>query len=207
MKDGPMKDDSIHSSSSASTSSKKSKKNKNKKNEQEAVKPMATMAETMSFVFDSGAVDNDNGHRHHRHRILLIFAIGTMAAILNGLVHPILAYLFSTSFSDISAAASQGLSQVRELAFMFLIVGVYALVCATIQTYCFETAAHHGAHNFRVQWFQALLRQDAAFFGMFYVVGIYDVIPPFVFHAGFETLEYNSTQLLTTLSFFPFTLF
>jgi ABC-type multidrug transport system fused ATPase/permease subunit len=171
MMDGPMKDDSNHSSSAVSTSSKKSK---NKNNEPAAAaKPMATIAETMSFVFDSGSSDNGDGNgtsgsgsRNHRHRILLIFAIGTIAAILNGLVHPILAYLFSTSFSDISGAASQGLSQVRELAFAFLVVGVYALICATIQTYCFEVAAHHGAHNFRVQWFQALLRQDAAFFGM-----------------------------------------
>jgi len=81
----------------------------------------------------------------------------------NSLVYPILAYMFSNSFSDISATSNEGLSQVRKLAFTFMVIGCYALVAATIQSSCFEYVAYHAMHRFQVQWFQALLRQDAAF--------------------------------------------
>jgi hypothetical protein len=136
------KDDSAMSGTSHSTSKKK-----------EAPKPMATWGETFQFVVDCGP------------RIQLIFAIGAFAGCLNGLVYPILAYLFSSSFSDISAASNDGLAQVLELAYTFMIVGTYALVCATIQGWCFETVAAVASQNFRLQWFRALLRQDPAFFG------------------------------------------
>ena len=119
----------------------------------EAPKPMATFSETMQFVTACGP------------RIQLIFAVGAFFGCANGLVYPILAYLFSSSFSDISAASNDGLAQVRELAYTFMIVGTYALVCATIQGWCFETVAHAASQKFRLQWFRALLRQDPAFFG------------------------------------------
>ena len=114
---------------------------------------MASVGETLQFVHACGP------------RIQLIFAAGTFAGVCNGLVYPILAYLFSSSFSDISAASNNGLAQVRELAYTFMIVGAYALICALIQGWCFETVANAASQKFRLQWFQALLRQDPAFFG------------------------------------------
>lgn len=62
----------------------------------------------MSFVFDLGP------------RMRFLFVCGLIGGVLNGLVYPILAYLFSSSFSDISAASSDGLAQIRELAFTFM---------------------------------------------------------------------------------------
>mmetsp|Transcript_16049 Transcript_16049/g.23730 ORF Transcript_16049/g.23730 Transcript_16049/m.23730 type:complete len:1474 (-) Transcript_16049:102-4523(-) len=135
------------------------KKKKKKKNVKQA-----TIGETMSFAFElSGSK--------------LLFCIGTIAGIGNGMVYPILAYLFSTSFSDIAGAANS-LQQVRELAYTFLIVGVYALVMATIQTGCFEVMSFRASTNFRRQWFTSLLRQDAAFFDIYDVSGLASTIEP-----------------------------
>ena len=129
-------------------------------------KQQASASETMSFVFQSGT------------QTTILLFVGSIGAIGNGVVYPILAYLFSTSFSDISSAASQGLAQVRELAYTFMIVGVYALVMATIQTGCFETVAYRATHNMKLQWFSALLRQDPAFFDVHDVGGIASNVSP-----------------------------
>jgi len=120
----------------------------------------------MSFVFDCGC------------RVKLLFATGTVGGVLNGLVYPILAYLFSSSFSDISAASNNGLSQIRKLAYTFMIVGAYALVAATVQSWAFEMVAYHGSQSFRLQWFKALLRQDPSFFDVYDVGGVAAQVGP-----------------------------
>jgi ATP-binding cassette subfamily B (MDR/TAP) protein 1 len=89
-----------------------------------------------------------------------------------------LAYLFSSSFTDISSASNNGLEEVKTLAYTFLIVGVYALVMATVQTTCFEVVAFRATENLRLQWFQALLRQDPAFFDVYDVSGIATGVAP-----------------------------
>jgi len=129
-------------------------------------KKQASFSETMSFVFQAGT------------QTTIILFVGILGAIGNGIVYPILAYLFSNSFSDISAAANEGLAQVRELAYTFMVVGVYALVMATIQTGCFETVAYRATHNMKLQWFSALLRQDPAFFDVHDVGGIASNVSP-----------------------------
>ena len=102
----------------------------------------------------------------------LLFIVGTLGGIGNGAVYPALAYLFSNSFSDISGAATQGLSQIRTLAYNFLVVGVFALVMATIQTTAFELVAYRASQNLRLRWFKSLLRQDPAFFDVHDIAGI-----------------------------------
>jgi ATP-binding cassette subfamily B (MDR/TAP) protein 1 len=145
---------------SASTASAKSEKGKKKP------LPRATIAETLSFVFGSGT------------STIVIWIVGTVGAIGNGAVYPILAYLFSNAFSDISGAASEGLAQVRTLAFTFMIVGVYGLIMATIQTSCFEVVAFRASQNLRLQWFHALLRQDPAYFDVNDIGGIATNVGP-----------------------------
>jgi ATP-binding cassette, subfamily B (MDR/TAP), member 1 len=145
---------------SSATDASKGKKKK------EEPKPQASMSETFDFVFQCGP------------RITWIFVLGSIGGVLNGLVYPALAYLFSSSFADISAATNSGLTQVRQLAFTFLVVGTYALVAATIQTWCFEVVSYHATHNLRKQWFNALLRQDAAYFDVNDVGGIAGQVGP-----------------------------
>lgn len=139
---------------------------KSAKDKKKAADPQASVGETLSFVFSSGGTTP------------ILFFVGVIGAIGNGAVYPILAYLFSSSFSDISSAANEGLAQVRELAYTFMIVGVYALVMATVQTTCFEVVAFRASKNFRLQWFKALIRQDPAFFDVNDVGGIASNVGP-----------------------------
>jgi ATP-binding cassette subfamily B (MDR/TAP) protein 1 len=59
-----------------------------------------------------------------------------------------------------------------------MIVGAYALVCATFQTGCFEIVSSRATRSFRRQWFSALLRQDAAFFDVYDIAGLANTIGP-----------------------------
>jgi len=161
--DGAMNNGTNHSNSNSNSNNATSATGGKKK---EAAKPMATIGQTMQFMTMAGA------------RIQIIFAIGALAGIANGLVYPILAYLFSSSFTDIAGAANNGLAQLRELAYTFMIVGVYALVCATIQGWCFETVAAAASQKFRLTWFRALLRQDPAFFDVYDIGGLAGQIGP-----------------------------
>jgi ATP-binding cassette, subfamily B (MDR/TAP), member 1 len=125
-------------------------------------KPTASPAETLSFVFDCGP------------NVTLVFFLGVLGGVANGLVYPALAYLFSTSFTSISGVTegASALEGVRDIAFTFLAVGTFALFAAATQTFLLECAAHHACESLRLQWFQALLRQDSAFFDLYDVSGI-----------------------------------
>lgn len=129
-------------------------------------KPMATVAETLNFAFDCGT------------HVKGFFLLGFVSGIANGMVYPILAYLFSTSFSAIASSSNGGLSRVRKLAFTFMIIGVYAQICGMLQTWAFEIVAYHGTKRFRLEWFKALLRQDPAFFDVNNVGGIASQVGP-----------------------------
>jgi ATP-binding cassette, subfamily B (MDR/TAP), member 1 len=129
--------------------------------------PQATIGETLGFAFECGP------------KISFLFASGCITGVLNGMVYPALAYLFSSSFTDLTTASTSGsLDQIRTLAFTFMILGVYALVVATLQTLCFEIVAHEATQNFRLKWFSALLRQDAAYFDVNDVGGMAGQIGP-----------------------------
>lgn len=118
----------------------------------EKAKPRASIADTLRFVWDCDV------------RIRLLFIVGVTSGILSGLVFPAFAFLVSNILSKLSAA-STGLSNVREFAFIFMILGVYALIASLVQSWSLEIVANEASASFRLQWFKALLRQDAAFFG------------------------------------------
>lgn len=160
------------------------KKTKKKK----AERPMASLFETLGFAFECGP------------RVQFLFFLGSVGGFLNGLVYPALAYLFSSSFADISGAADNGLAQVRELAFFFMIVGVYALINGTIQTWCFEIVAYHASQNFRLSWFRALLRQDPAYFDVNDIGGLAAQVGPNSnkFRRGMGRKFGEGIQFLTT---------
>jgi ATP-binding cassette, subfamily B (MDR/TAP), member 1 len=155
-----MAGDELNGTSHSSTSSGGKKKKKTKP------QPMASMGETMSFIWECGP------------RIQVLFVVGVLGGLANGMVYPILAWLFSTSFSSISASATEGLKQVRELAYTFLIVGSYALVAATVQSWCLEIVAYHASFRFRLAWFKALLRLDPAYFDVNNIGGIAQQVGP-----------------------------
>ena len=138
----------------------KIKKGKKKKEE-----PMASVSETMSFIFACGP------------KIRFVFILGCISGIGNGLVYPALAWVFSSSFSSI-ASASDGLASVRKVAYIFLGIGGYSLITGTLQSACFDIVAYNATRSFRLQWFKALLRQDTAFFDVYDISGIAATIGP-----------------------------
>mmetsp|Transcript_40967 Transcript_40967/g.67215 ORF Transcript_40967/g.67215 Transcript_40967/m.67215 type:complete len:1208 (-) Transcript_40967:912-4535(-) len=144
-------------SATASTTMDKSKSKKKKKKTTTNIPP-ATMSQLLSFIPSS------------RDRLLL--SAGVFNGILNGLVYPILAYVFSNSFSDLGSSNEQGLAPIREIAFTFLVVGAYAFVVAALQNMFFLIVSHRAADNFKKRWFRALLRQDAAFHDVHSVSGM-----------------------------------
>lgn len=101
----------------------------------------------------------------------ILFAIGLAAAVVNGCSYPFLAYMFSQTMSDLGGV-TVNMGKIREIAYIFIGIGVVCLVAGTIQTYCLELAAHRATRNFRRTWFKALLRQDAAYFDVNEVGGI-----------------------------------
>lgn len=158
-------------------------------NKKKKIKPkMATSGEVLSFVWELGP-----GNR-------LLFVIGCVAGVLNGAVYPIIAYLFSNAFSDIAGSADNGLDLVREIAFTFLIVGVYALVVALLQGGCLELVALRASRSFRTQWFQALLRQDMAYFDVYDVAGLAASVGPDSnkFHRGIGKKLGEGIQFFST---------
>lgn len=159
-----------------------------KKKKKKAKDPMASPGEVMAFIWALGPTNQ------------LIFFIGCLAGVANGAVYPILAYLFSTSFSDISSATNGGLNQVRELAYTFMVVGVYALVMAFLQAGCLEYVAIRASRSFRTQWFSALLRQDSAFYDVYDVAGLAASVGPDSnkFHRGIGRKFGEGVQFFST---------
>ena len=115
-------------------------------------KPLASVREVFSF----GA--------GRKKRTCLV--LGVICAICSGAVFPAVAFFFSRSFQALGASTSNEdfLQQVRRLAFTFIILGGLSFVFAMGNSTFFETAADLMTLDLKKQWFQALLRQDHAYF-------------------------------------------
>jgi ATP-binding cassette, subfamily B (MDR/TAP), member 1 len=100
-----------------------------------------------------------------------VFVVGWIAAMANGLVAVSMAFLFAESFTDVTGAAANGLDDMKEITYLILAVGVAGFFAAATQTWCFETCAYHASNTLRLQWFAALLRQDAAYFDVYDISG------------------------------------
>jgi ATP-binding cassette, subfamily B (MDR/TAP), member 1 len=172
----------VHNGTVESVSSNPSTKAKKEASSQ------ATIGETLSFVFECGT------------RTTWTFVLGVIGGVANGCVYPILASQFSSSLSDISGASTNGLGLVRRLAYTFMIIGIYALVAGVVQTWSFEAVAYSATHNLRLQWFSALLRQDAAYFDVHDISGIAGQIGPntIKYRRGLGRKFGEGIQFLTT---------
>ena len=62
------------------------------------------------------------------------------------------------------------------MAFTFMVLGVIAFSFMTAQAVFMETAAGEMTRNFKNQWFQALLRQDMAYYDLRDVSGTATII-------------------------------
>jgi len=158
---GGQKSSNDNASDDGSAKSKDSKK-KDVVKEQ----PMASIRETLSFAFEGGI------------KLKIIFAFGCIGGFANGLVYPVIAWIFASAFSELGANEENGLDPIKKIAYWMVGVGFFALFAATLQTSCFEVVAFHGAKSLRLKWFHALLRQDPAFFDVYDIGGLANSVNP-----------------------------
>ena len=178
------------------TSKGKSSKNDDKKKDNAAPpksKQMASISETMSFVFACGL-----GNK-------VLFAIGSFSAFFNGLVGPMLAVLFSVALSRASTVGVDiediAFDDIKQVSLGLVMVGVWAFFMTFVQTVCFEIAAFRAAHSLNLQWFQALLRQDAAFYDVYDVPAIASIVQPtcYLYRRGMGSKFGEGIQYVTTV--------
>jgi ATP-binding cassette subfamily B (MDR/TAP) protein 1 len=131
-------------------------------------KATATLTETFGFAYRCGW------------KTRLLFVTGTLGGIAHGLALPMVAYFLSRTFETMSKISGDArddtravvaedalpdpMDAIREISYTFLVLGVYTLVCAFVETASFELMAVHATRLFQLEWFTALLRQDAAYF-------------------------------------------
>jgi ABC-type multidrug transport system fused ATPase/permease subunit len=77
-----------------------------------------------------------------------------------------MAFYFATAFEDLGADTESDnfMDTIRSLAITFMILGLIVLVFMTLQSALMETAAGHMTRAMQSAWFEALLRQDMAYY-------------------------------------------
>lgn len=151
-------DDASEAVSAASEGSKK----KTPKSQEK----VATVGETLAFAFETGI------------QTKIVFFIGVIGGIGNGLTYPSIAFIFSRMFADIAGVTVNGFGPLARIGYIMIGLGFYATLMATIQTTCFEAVSFRGSENLRLKWFRALLRQDQAFFDVYDVGGLANSVNP-----------------------------
>lgn len=135
-----------------------------KENEEEAsaASPLATISEVFSFI------PNDKTKLH--------IACGFFFAVLAGLALPASLFLFADVMGDVSAVAEEGIGPVVEVAYTMMVLGVISLVTETLVVGFMETAANEMTQELKSKWFQAVVRQDMAYFDLEDVSGTATII-------------------------------
>lgn len=88
--------------------------------------------------------------------------LGVICASVSGTIYPIMASYFSQSFERLGASTDSDsfLDDITELAMVFLYLGVIGFLSLTAQSTFLEIAASESAIDYKIQWFNALLKQD-----------------------------------------------
>ncbi len=100
-------------------------------------------------------------------KVKMLRFFGILFSIVSGSIYPLMAFYFARSFEDLSGqvdGSSSYMDGVRNLVYTFLILGAVGFVFLVGQAVCLEIAASDAQTDFKVQWFNALLRQDMAYY-------------------------------------------
>ena len=129
--------------------------------------PLATFGETFSFAKTA--------------KVKVCIAIGLFCAAVTGCAFPALAWIFADSFERLSGVElDEGdydfMGQIKELAFQLLTLGALVFFFMTLNAALLETAAGEMTEAMKTQWFQALLRQDMAYYDITDVSGTATII-------------------------------
>jgi len=124
-----------------------------KKKEEEELGPLATYSDVFTAFGNTP-----------KSKICRIF--GVLFSIVSGLTFPAMAYFFAEIFTDIGSVSTSEdfLSNVRKTVFSFMIVGAVGFVAILFQATLFELSASEATLDLKQKWFNALLRQDMAYF-------------------------------------------
>ena len=89
-----------------------------------------------------------------------------------------MAFYFAKAFEDLGGDPSdpEFMDTVRELAYAFMLMGVVIFFAQTAQNTFMELAAAEMTHCLKTAWFEALLRQDMAYFDIVDVTGEASII-------------------------------
>lgn len=127
--------------------------------------PLATVGETFSFAMTT--------------KVKVCIALGFLFAAITGCAFPALAWVFADSFERLSGSMVEGndfMQQIRTIAYQLLILGAVVFVAMTLTATLLETAAGEMTTEMKTQWFQALLRQDMAYYDISDVSGTATII-------------------------------
>jgi len=103
--------------------------------------------------------------------------LGLLCAALSGCVFPGLAFILSTTFRTLSKPNSaEFLDDVSRISYIFMGLGAFAFLTMTLQSMLLETAAGEMTFDLKTSWFDALLRQDIAYFDVQDVSGTTSLI-------------------------------
>jgi len=121
---------------------------------------VATVREVFSFGGENG-----------RKTPCLIF--GWFLACITGCIYPAMAFLWARIFEELGSdpTAPDFMDGVRTQSFLFLGLGGISFVTMTIQNTLLEIAAAEMTMSLKTRWFNALLRQDMAYFDIKDVAG------------------------------------
>jgi ABC-type multidrug transport system fused ATPase/permease subunit len=99
-------------------------------------------------------------------KVSLYRTLGVISAMASGSVYPCMAFYFAKSFESLGAQASDGnyLSNITTMVYTFLVLGSVGFFFLVSQSTFLEISASEATQDFKIQWFNALLRQDMAYF-------------------------------------------
>lgn len=99
-------------------------------------------------------------------KVSLYRTAGIICAMASGSVYPCMAFYFAKSFESLGAQASDGnyLSNITTMVYTFLVLGSVGFFFLVSQSTLLEISASEATQDFKIQWFNALLRQDMTYF-------------------------------------------
>lgn len=102
-------------------------------------------------------------------KVKLFRLLGVLSAIVSGSAYPVMSFYFSKSFEKLGAQASAGggeafLKEITEMAYVFMVLGAVGFIFLVFQSTFLEIAASESTADYKKQWFEALLRQDMAYY-------------------------------------------
>ncbi|PWZ37192.1 ABC transporter B family member 9 [Zea mays] len=96
-----------------------------------------------------------------------LMAVGAVAAVANGMVQPIMAFIFGDVIDAFGSGATDGVvRRVVQVIMNFVYLAVGSGVASTLQVSCWTIAGERQAARIRAMYLKAILRQDIAFFDM-----------------------------------------